>query len=346
MIVNRVRNVCQALPKTVELLYSGHAEKSRAGDVLVAPCPVVTVYEMPTERVLFSAARDANPWFHLVEALWMLAGRDDSATLNRFVRDFGSRYAEPDGRIHDAYGRRWRSGFGFDQLETTVQRLSRDPQDRQCVISMWDAHPEGFNDLLGDVRGRPCNTHLYVRVRGGKVLDLTLCCRSNDMILGGHGANAVHFSVLQEYLAARVGVDVGLLYQLSNNSHVYVTEMERIRERLRKTGRDSSIVGVIASLTDDRYGDGSRKFPLTAPMFNKPRGVDDDVQKFFRQLDTDEYDGQFENRWFNTTLRPMMIAHDLFRRRKLREAREHCEHVAAPDWRMACSEWIERRMPQ
>jgi hypothetical protein len=47
---------------------------SRAGDVLVAPHPVMSVTSIPTERVLFDPARDANPFFHLFESLWMLAG--------------------------------------------------------------------------------------------------------------------------------------------------------------------------------------------------------------------------------------------------------------------------------
>jgi hypothetical protein len=159
MIVNRVRNVCQALPKTVEMLMGAKIEQSRNGDVLVAPCPVTTVYERPRERVLFSAVRDANPWFHAVEALWMLAGREDAATLNRFVKSFAEKYAEPDGRVHDSYGQRWRSGFGFDQLEAVIERLTENPQDRQCVITMWDPGSDvdgltskagGYNDLLGD----------------------------------------------------------------------------------------------------------------------------------------------------------------------------------------------------
>jgi thymidylate synthase len=58
------------------------------------------------------------------------------------------------------------------------------------------------------------------------VLDLTVLCRSNDVVWGAYGANAVHFSVLQEYLAGRIGVDVGVMYQFSNNYHGYVDGAE------------------------------------------------------------------------------------------------------------------------
>jgi hypothetical protein len=54
--------------------------KAVATKVLVSQTPVVTCYSAPTQRVLFSPMRDANPFFHLMEALWMLAGRDDVAS--------------------------------------------------------------------------------------------------------------------------------------------------------------------------------------------------------------------------------------------------------------------------
>jgi hypothetical protein len=70
MKVIEVRNVNQALQEGLEYLYAeGATEQSRAGSVLVSPCPVATVYARPEQRVLFSAARDANPVFHLMESL-------------------------------------------------------------------------------------------------------------------------------------------------------------------------------------------------------------------------------------------------------------------------------------
>jgi hypothetical protein len=54
MFVNQARNVCEALPKTIQhLLECGVEEKSRAGKVLVAPHPVMTATSFPRERVLF-----------------------------------------------------------------------------------------------------------------------------------------------------------------------------------------------------------------------------------------------------------------------------------------------------
>ena len=47
-----------------------------------------------------------------------------------------------------------------------------------------------------------------LKIKNGR-LQMTVHCRSNDIIWGTYGANAVHFSILQEYVAARIGVDLG-----------------------------------------------------------------------------------------------------------------------------------------
>ena len=101
MKVFEVRNVSEALPKVIEyLVYQGRRETSRNGDVFVAETPTCIVYNQPTEKVLFSPLRDANPFFHLLESIWMLSGCNDAKFLNYYVKDFGDRYGEtPTGRL-------------------------------------------------------------------------------------------------------------------------------------------------------------------------------------------------------------------------------------------------------
>ena len=266
MWINQARNVCEALPKTIaHLLTYGVEENSRAGPVIVAPHPIMTITKHPRERVLFNYKRDANPFFHLAEAIWMLAGRYDAKFLDMFVKTFSAQYAEADGALHDAYGFRWRHGVGFDQLDHVVDKLVLNQFDRQCVIQMWDASG-AFEDLRGEWKGRPCNTHAYLRINNHK-LDLTVCCRSNDMLWGAHGANAVHFSILQEYLAARIDVDIGAMYQLSNNAHVY-----------------TSVLGDLTPdvLEDNRYYSGTI---MPVVMFDEPECIDDDIKQFMQNLE-------------------------------------------------------------
>lgn len=329
----------------MDLLRSrGLAEDSRNGRVLVMPTPVTSVYEQPTQRVLLDIKRAANPFFHLFESLWMLAGRDDVAALNNYITDFGTRFAEKDGRVHGAYGYRWRRAFGFDQLEAIVLRLRGNPQDRQCVLQMWDCFSEnhdGNDDLLGDWKDRPCNTQVYFRVRSRvvgqdgaatgteKFLDMTITCRSNDIVYGAYGANAVHFSILQEYVAGRVGAQVGVMYQISNNYHAYVDVLGRVGNPALTTYQSLSMK------------------PLS--MANDWSTWDEDLHMFMqwqRELVergvTVPAQG-YHNKWFTNTAEPMFLAHYLFKNAFRKEAESMAQLVEAEDWRAAAILWFAIR---
>jgi thymidylate synthase len=360
------RNVCDLLPRGLGFMRDKPREKTRNGDALVAPAPVMSVYQRPTERVLRSPQRDANPFFHLIESLWMLAGRDDVATLNHYVGDFGGRYAEEDGRVHGAYGHRWRVGLGFDQLDVIVRRLLENPSDRQCVLQMWDAradtlHQDGFDDLLGDWKDRPCNTHVYFRVRTVPidpimygdgvvlpryeyVLDMTVCCRSNDVVLGAYGANAVHFSMLQEYVAGRVRTQVGTMYQLSNNYHVYVDQLAKMEKRLFDGKPTQNLANEMQP-----YGVG---VGWEAEPIGEHWGAwDDDLHAFMECHDvlwsipapSLEMRAEVSNRWFAQVAWKVAFAYFCHKHDRRDEALAVAGQIEAGDWRGACVEWLLRR---
>lgn len=219
-------------------IYNGtiELEDSRAGPVFVWPHPVSTCYINPCDRILWDEKRDANPFFHFMESLWMLAGRNDVG----FIKAFNTKMASfsDDGTIyHGAYGYRWRKAFGFDQLDEAISHLRKSPQSRRCVIQMWDAQL----DMRTDGLDLPCNCTIKLELRKDG-LRMVIFNRSNDMIFGAYGANAVHFSVLQEYIASALGVPVELYYQISCNMHVYKNVWEE--KYTPKRGSDLYDAGV------------------------------------------------------------------------------------------------------
>ena len=213
-----VKNVNYALHEGFwKLKVAGTKSDSRNGPVARLPGPMVTVYTHPEQRVLFNPDRDANPVFHLMEALWMFAGRNDVKAILPFNKRM-EQYAESDGIIWGAYGFRWRFGFhGYDQIVAVRNILRQDPTSRRAVIQMWNP----TLDLGINKRDVPCNTTIYFSVRHGR-LDMTVCCRSNDILWGAYGANAVHMSMLQELLARDLGLDIGKYTQFSNDFHAYL----------------------------------------------------------------------------------------------------------------------------
>ena len=217
------RNVNEAYTIGLNALdAAGNIEDSRVGQVKVFPTPVSTVYERPRERVLFNEKRDANPFFHLMESLWMLSGRNDVEWIQHYNSTFGQ-FSDNGITFNAAYGYRWRKQFRRDQLNELVQMLKRDPNTRRAVISMWDP----YADFNVDGKDFPCNLNIAFRIRNGK-LTMTVFNRSNDIIWGAYGANAVHMSILQEYIASALELPVGEYTQVSNDYHAYTEVMARV----------------------------------------------------------------------------------------------------------------------
>jgi len=335
MRVLQVRNVHEALPHALKLLdEEGEPRNSRNGPVLIGPS-VTTIYERPIERVMFWPTRDCNPFYHLYEALWMLGGRRDSAPLTRYAKNAAD-YADEDGNWHGAYGYRWRKQYGFDQLQVIADRLRKNPDDRRSVLTMWspglDLNPtDAHKDL-------PCNTMATFQRGLDGELNLTVFCRSNDIIWGAYGANAVHFSMLLEYMALWIGCAVGTYTQISVNWHAYVDKLDQV-----KTIRPDYM-----DFVDNPYIDG-RVYPaqmfhceieeanrrIAALLFSADTGF-----KHARQFGDDE---PFFNAAFST-----LIAHHYWRTLpppdrftvtldRLKQDNQR------NDWIVAAREWVERR---
>lgn len=353
MHVLRVTNVNDAYSEGVKfILANGKPQKSRVGDVFSLQEPFALVYEKPLERVLFDPLRDANPFFHLFESLFLLAGRRDARWLDRFVGDFSSRFAEADGTLHGSYGFRWRNHFDLDgegnpnmpdQLDTAVRLLKANPDDRRVVIQMWDP----VSDLGQNFKDVPCNLTVTPRIRrevevvgwspsdgmGGAsqeqvdYLDITVFNRSNDFIWGTTGANAVQFSMLLEYLAGRIGVKPGRYTQISTNSHLYLST---IPEKI--TGWDTQI------------------YPTTTPMGTNWDKWDEDLKLFFEWTEGGTLP-RYSNSWFWNTASTLYHAHELWKAGKTQEQKSAAflfltttDLDVAPDWRAAAVSWVERRL--
>jgi thymidylate synthase len=340
MHVITARNVQEALPLGVNHISAlGVDRDSRNGKVRLFPTPVTTVYLQPRERVIFHEERDANPFFHLFECLWMLAGRDDVKFVEHFVKRMKT-FSDDGKTLHGAYGKRWLDWFhpadgttgGPDQLTRVIDALKANPDDRRQVISMWDGYvdPGVAQDGGKDV---PCNTHIYVSVSVEGKLDMTILCRSNDMVWGAYGANAVHFSFLQEYLAAGVGVEVGTLYQVSNNFHAYHSTLEGVAS----LGQSEDV------LAANPYTLGEvEPFPIVSTPIKQWR---EDLSVF---LDCGPVVG-LRDPFFRRVAIPMWLAHQSYKERDLgpeerfRRARENLANCKATDWRRATEEWLDRR---
>lgn len=322
MKVIHADHIGEAFKKGIQyLVCKGEMSTSRNGTVLRAPYPVTTIYKNPRLRVLVNPARRANPFFHLMESLWMLAGRNDVAWVARFNKRM-TEYSD-DGVLQPAaYGHRWKNHFGIDQLDFVVNELKRTEfTSRRAVITMADPRTDIVNAENGGV-DLPCNTTIYFLWRAHGALDMTVCNRSNDAIWGCYGANVVHFSMLHEYIAARLGgVWLGRYYQMSNDLHAYtdIYPIEKLKE--------------MAFTQNTFYPE--RPMPLLQSGEEMIAWHDDLFEFMHGKV------GAFNTEFFNGIVIPMLLTWEAWKRRDMVSARIHCGRIQSDDWRKAALVWIE-----
>jgi len=330
MNIIQARNVQQALVEgCYQMTQVGVERESRNGKVLVMPGVTVTEYQRPWERVLADPDRDANPFFHFFEALWMIAGRRDVAWPKKFNSKFDA-YSDDGVIFNGAYGWRWRNQFGVDQLIMIVEALRKNPDCRRQVLAMWD----GNKDLGNPSKDVPCNLLATFQIGAKRELNMVVTNRSNDLIWGAYGANAVHFSMLLEYMAAHIGVESGTYTQVSSNTHIYEPHWPLMRKLADKAPMPPS-------RREDLYSIGLME-PF--PMVNiRPTEWDRELYVFLEL----QHRGAYQDPFFANVAVPMFMSYVAFSDRenpeRFNNAKSLSMSIKAPDWQAACLEWLTRR---
>tara|TARA_R100000781_G_scaffold1799_2_gene3058 strand:+ start:11991 stop:13007 length:1017 start_codon:yes stop_codon:yes gene_type:complete len=329
MLVINCRNVNDGFIKGLDLLnqFKEDVTTSRGGDVIEVPVPVTTVFGNPQERVLFESIRKANPFFHFMESLWMLGGRNDLDYVVKYNKRM-KEYSDDGVVLHGAYGYRWREHFGGDQLELVIQRLQMDPSDRRCVIQMWDPVVD-LNRAGVDV---PCNTCIYFKIRDN-MLHMTVSNRSNDIIWGTFGANVVHMSMLHEYVASAIGVETGFYTQISDSFHAYVDVFEDMHAKLE--AQDAFDFWSMKESLNPYDNKAINPYPM---MSVDSHTWDTDLVAF---LDRRPFEPmEFVDDFFTDVACPLQDAWYCYKKGEYEEALVEVQRCEATDWCTAGFDWL------
>ena len=344
MRVITATNPAHALAQGINLLWEeGDSIDSRNGPTIEYPGPVTTIYPAPENRVMLWGTRNANPFFHLFESLWILAGRRDVG----FLTEFNKRMADysDDGQVFNAaYGYRIREHFNLDQLKCAISNLQNNPGSRQEVLKIWDSE-----DLSAQTKDKACNLCVVFRARNN-VLSMTVYNRSNDIIWGAYGANVVQFSMLHEYVAAKVGMEIGEYYQVSNSYHAYLTGpggelwKKLFQEMQKQSGTEDTLL-VPYECIHSYDSVENRVFMCT----NEMDKFDGDLKSFFTLYDGGGLEEvaaykASQSEYFKHLVMPMLrtfIAYKQKDRGPLISSVE-VDNIVADDWRFAALAWITR----
>lgn len=208
--------------------------------------PVMVEIKQPRKREILSPTRNLNYGFGVAEFLWMLRGSNSAEEIGHYNKQWLT-YSDDGETLNGAYGHRifsWPATLpredsfdsidGIDQFEEVYQKLKADPDSRQGTIIIYN--PTKDFKKTKDV---PCTNLLRFNIRDGK-LNMIGFMRSNDLWFG-FPYDVWNFTMFQELLANRLGVEVGSYYHIVDSMHVYSDHFEPARKVIEEKVDDETV---------------------------------------------------------------------------------------------------------
>lgn len=103
--------------------------------------------------------------------------------------------------------------FDVDQVQYIIDKLKAQPHSRRAQGITWNPPTDT------KIKDCPCLQLVQCAVRNNK-LEMRVVFRSNDMLLA-FGANAYALTMLQQKIAAELGLEVGTYTHIALIPHVY-----------------------------------------------------------------------------------------------------------------------------
>jgi thymidylate synthase len=150
-----------------------------------------------------------------MEAIQLIAGRAMNPQLVTQIAPPFEQFMNG-GSFHGAYGKRI-----SNQMATVHDRLARDPDTRQAIVTLWDPNL----DQLEGMRDYPCTVALRFSVATDGTLEMDTIMRSND-VWRGTPYDIFQFTQLQRTLARSLYREPGIYRHTTWSLHLYETDYE------------------------------------------------------------------------------------------------------------------------
>jgi thymidylate synthase len=201
---------------------NGDVSTSRNGDVHYLNNALLELGN-PRARHLHLEGRKNNIFATFAEVFWVLAGDEKIDPYLSYFLPRAVDFSDDQETWRGAYGPRI---YAHNQVQGVIDIFKHEGLDsRRAVISIYDSmkdSPSGLKEIyrLQTSKDIPCNNMLHFYVRDGK-LNCNAFSRSGDVVWGVTNINIVEWTVLMEYIAQEIGVDVGIYSHFVTNVHIY-----------------------------------------------------------------------------------------------------------------------------
>lgn len=204
-------------PHLLKAILEEGQEVSPRGMLTKEITPVTITLTNPRKRVISHPIRKLNYGFLVGESLWYLSGTDDVEQVAHYNKQWRN-YSDDGLTLNGAYGKRIfqyeENGEIINQVEAVIEKFRQDKDSRHGTVLIFKP-----SDLLKQTKDVPCNNLLRFSIRNNK-LQLINVVRSNDIIFGL--PYDIHFfTLLQELVAARLGVELGNYVHIVDSLHLY-----------------------------------------------------------------------------------------------------------------------------
>jgi thymidylate synthase len=131
----------------------------------------------------------------------------------------------------------YQEGKGIDQLDTVVNKIRHNPNDRGMLVTSWNVSD------LDEMILRPCHAcHINHYVRG-EYLDVKMVQRSCDTPIGVP-VNITFYALYTMILAKMTGKKPGRLTWSGDNVHIYSNQIEAVKELIEREPRELPTVTI------------------------------------------------------------------------------------------------------
>jgi len=196
------------------------------------------------------------------ELLWFISGNTNIKYLQDNNVHIWDEWADTDGNLGPVYGRMWRrfphNDTIIDQLQSVIDRLRTNPNDRRLVVSAWNpallpdtSKTFGENVADGKQALPPCHySFQFVHINGK--LNLIWNQRSVDVFLG-LPFNIASYGLLLKMVAHITNLQANELVFSGADVHLYTNHIDQAKEQLSREPRQLpklSIVGDVKEIDD------------------------------------------------------------------------------------------------
>lgn len=178
---------------------------------------IIIKVDNPRTRLINSRIRNLSIPFAIGEWLWCMQGRNDLEMIQYYAPKY-YKYSDDNRILHGAYGPRI-----VPNIDKVIRLLKNDTNCRQAVIPIYDR-----GDVDCGSKDVPCTLFIQFLIRNNK-LNVIVSMRSNDIYLG-FPYDIFNFSMLQEYIAVMLGIEIGSYTHMVGSMHYYLRNEKKIKE--------------------------------------------------------------------------------------------------------------------